>query len=150
VTKRNVETRHLSRFDTRRTAPRGPIQRLAPGIGIAVAKLAMVLKIELVPTDSGAVFMLIGRITSQDVQRLKVQLADAQHRLALDLGQVHLVDLDAVHFLAEAQCKGIELRRPPPYVREWIRLEALELKRTEGINHGTHVGGGLRQRDEGV
>jgi hypothetical protein len=107
----------------------------------------MVLKIEPLPTGSGTVLALIGRITSPDVQRLKVQLADMKPFVALDLGQVQLVDLDAVHFLAELQREGIGLRRLPPYVREWIRLETQRLERT---NDGTHLGGGLRQRDEGI
>jgi hypothetical protein len=46
-----------------------------------------------------------------------------QHRIALDLEQVRLVDLDAVHFLAVCETKGIELRHCPPYVREWILSE---------------------------
>jgi ABC-type transporter Mla MlaB component len=107
----------------------------------------MVLKIELLQTGSGTVLTLIGRITSHDVQRLKAQLADLKHSVALDLGQVHLVDLDAVHFLAESQRMGVELRRLPPYVREWIRLETKQL---EGMDDGTHAGGGLRQRNEGL
>ena len=107
----------------------------------------MVLKTELAGIDSGTVLLLIGRITSQDVQRLKVQLAEMKHLVALDLGQVHLVDLDAVHVLAESQRKGVELRRLPRYVREWVRLETKQLER---MNDGTHAGGGLRQRDEGL
>jgi hypothetical protein len=106
----------------------------------------MVLRIELLQTVSETVLMLIGRITSQDVQRLKVQLGEMKPFVALDLGQVHLVDLDAVHFLAESQRQGIELRCLPPYVREWIRLETKQLER---ICDGTHAGGGLRQRDQG-
>jgi anti-anti-sigma regulatory factor len=83
----------------------------------------MVLKIELVQHNRETVFMLIGRIKSQDVQRLKAQMAEAGKRVALDLQQVHIVDLDAVHFLAEAERRGVELRRLPPYVRAWILLE---------------------------
>jgi len=107
----------------------------------------MVLKTELLQTESGTVLMLIGRITSQDVQRLKVQLIELKDFVALDLGQVHLVDLDAAYFLAEAQRNGIELRHVPRYVCEWIGLETKQLER---IDDGTHAGGGLRQRDEGL
>ena len=84
---------------------------------------AMVLKIELMERDAETVFMLVGRITSQDVQRLKARLADAANRVALDLQQVQLVDLDAVHFLAESERNGVGLRRVPPYIREWIQRE---------------------------
>jgi anti-anti-sigma regulatory factor len=83
----------------------------------------MVLKTELVQSDSETVFLLIGRITSRDVQQLKARIADARNSVALDLGQVDLVDLDAVYFLATAERTGITLRHLPPYVREWIQLE---------------------------
>lgn len=83
----------------------------------------MVLRIEQLRSDSGTTFMLIGRMTSPEVQQLKAEIADADTPVTLDLQQVHLVDLDAVHFLAEVACSGIELRHVPQYVREWILLE---------------------------
>lgn len=83
----------------------------------------MVLKIELVCGDSETVLMLIGSLTSPEVQQLKAQIADARNRVALDLDQVRVVDLDAAHFLASVEGSGIELRHLPQYVREWIRLE---------------------------
>ena len=74
-------------------------------------------------SDSQTTVMLIGRITSPDVQRLKEQIAESPGPVALDLQQVRLVDLDAVRFLAAAERGGIELRHLPPYVREWVLLE---------------------------
>ena len=69
------------------------------------------------------IFRLIGRITSPDVQQLKAEIAEARNRVTLDLQQVWLVDLDAVHFLAAAEQNGIELRGLPKYIRAWIVLE---------------------------
>ena len=83
----------------------------------------MVLRIEQIADDSETIFTLIGRITSPDVQQLKAEIAEARNRVTLDLQQVWLVDLDAVHFLASAERQGIHLRRLPPYVREWILQE---------------------------
>jgi hypothetical protein len=83
----------------------------------------MVLRIEQVRSDSGTVFLLIGRITSPDVQDLKAQVAEEPNPVALDLQQVRLVDLDAVHFLAAAERSGVELLNLPQYVREWISVE---------------------------
>ncbi len=91
----------------------------------------MVLRIEEVPGDSGTTFTLIGRITSQDVQDLKAQVAEAPSPVALDLHQVRLVDLDAARFLAAAERRGVELRQVPQYVREWILLEKLRLSDLE-------------------
>ena len=83
----------------------------------------MVLRIEQISDDSETIFRLIGRITSPDVQQLKAEIAEARNRVILDLQQVWLVDLDAVHFLAAGQRHGIQLRNLPQYIREWIHLE---------------------------
>jgi anti-anti-sigma regulatory factor len=83
----------------------------------------MVLRIEQVADDSETTFTLIGRITSPDVQQLKAEIAEARNRVTLDLQQVWLVDLDAVHFLAAAEQHGIQLRHLPQYVRAWILQE---------------------------
>ena len=83
------------------------------------------------PSDSQTIVMLIGRITSPDVQRLKEQIAEVPGPVALDLQQVRLVDLDAARFLAAAERRGIELRHLPPYVREWVNLEKPRLGELE-------------------
>lgn len=83
----------------------------------------MVLRIEQVADDSETIFTLIGRITSPEVQQLKAEIAETRNRVTLDLQQVWLVDLDAVHFLAAAEQHGIHLRHLPQYVREWILQE---------------------------
>jgi anti-anti-sigma regulatory factor len=83
----------------------------------------MVLRIEQIADDSETILTLIGRITSPDVQQLKAEIAEARNRVTLDLQQVWLVDLDAVHFLAAAEQHGIHLRHLPQYVRAWILQE---------------------------
>ena len=83
----------------------------------------MDLRIEQIACESETIFRLIGRITSPDVQQLKAEIAEARNRVALDLQQVWLVDLDAVHFLAAAEKNGIELRYLPHFIRAWIVLE---------------------------
>jgi anti-anti-sigma regulatory factor len=83
----------------------------------------MVMKIEKVSDGPNVLLKLSGRIESQEVQELKAQIDGSGQRFVLDLEHVQLVDLDAVHFLAVCEAKGIELRHCPPYVREWIRSE---------------------------
>jgi len=83
----------------------------------------MVPRIKLEQHGDEAVFSLIGSFTSPDVQELQAALSGACTRVVLDLGEVLRVDLDAAHFLATAEQSGIELRRVPRYVREWIALE---------------------------
>jgi hypothetical protein len=83
----------------------------------------MVMKIEKVSDGTSVLLRLSGRIESQQVQELKAQIDDSELRFALDLEQIRLVDLDAVHFLAVCEARGIELRHCPPFVREWILSE---------------------------
>jgi anti-anti-sigma regulatory factor len=84
----------------------------------------MVLRIDLEQRDDETVLLLIGSITSPDVQQLKALMAGVRNRVVLDLAQVQRVGLDAAHFLAAAERSGTELRRVPRYVREWILLES--------------------------
>ena len=88
----------------------------------------MVLRIDEVTNDSETILELIGRISSPEVQELKAKIALEEKPVTLDLEQVRLVDLDAVHFLALAEEQGIELRNVPPYVRAWILLEKTNLE----------------------
>ena len=83
----------------------------------------MVLKIDEVSDGPETVLLLSGRLDSAQVQELKSQIDGSTQRFVLDLKQVRLVDLDAAHFLAVCETKGIELRNCPSYVREWILSE---------------------------
>jgi len=91
----------------------------------------MVLKIEKVADGPDIVLRLSGRIESQHVQDLKAQMDGHTQSMVLDLEQVRLVDLDAVHFLAVCEAKGIKLRHCPPYVREWILSEKPRIREFE-------------------
>jgi len=91
----------------------------------------MVLKIEKVADGPDIVLRLSGRIESQHVQDLKAQMDGHTRSMVLDLEQVRLVDLDAVHFLAVCEAKGIKLRHCPPYVREWILSEKPRIREFE-------------------
>jgi len=83
----------------------------------------MVLRIDLKQRGSETVLSLVGCIRSREVQQLKAQIAEVRSRVALDLREVRLVDLDAAHFFAAAEGSGIELRHVPRYVREWMAQE---------------------------
>jgi hypothetical protein len=76
-------------------------------------------------SDRRVVLSLSGRIEAPDVVELErlLSLEAAGQRVALDLGEITLVDRDAVPFLARWQSEGIELVNCPPYIREWIDTE---------------------------
>lgn len=83
----------------------------------------MVLKVEQTSSDTQVVFALSGCIESDEVQHLKAHLEAVGEPMVLDLEQVHLVNLDAVRFLAACEKRGIDLRNCRPHVRAWINLE---------------------------
>ena len=89
----------------------------------------MVMKIERVPDGPVTVLRLSGRLQSSQVQEVKAEMNG--QRVALDLEQVRLVDLDAVHFLAVCEARGIELRNCPAFVREWILSERPRISELE-------------------
>jgi anti-anti-sigma regulatory factor len=67
-------------------------------------------------------YFLSGRIDGEAVSELQSLLGkeSAGSRLLLDLGEVRLVDAEAVEFFARCEDAGIKLRNCPAYVREWI------------------------------
>ena len=83
----------------------------------------MVLKIEKASDGPETVVRLSGRIKSEQLRELKAQIDGSPNRVVLELEQVQLVDLEAVHFLTACETKGIELRHCAPYVRQWILSE---------------------------
>ena len=101
-------------------------------MALAIHKGAMVLRIDFEQRNDETVLLLIGSITSPDVQQLKALMAGVRNRVVLDLAQVQRVGLDAAHFLAAAERSGTELRRVPRYVREWILLESSRVAEPQG------------------
>jgi hypothetical protein len=74
--------------------------------------------------DSGlVVFTLSGRVEEKDVAELQELLqAEAEGlEITLDLGEVRLVDREAVRFLAACEVRRIKLKNCPSYIREWIK-----------------------------
>jgi hypothetical protein len=75
--------------------------------------------------DKGIVtFALSGRIEEEHLlelqELLKIESEANPTSIAFDLGDVKLVDREAVKFLASSEAHGIILENCPSYVREWI------------------------------
>ena len=68
-----------------------------------------------------------GRIDAENIAQLKMQMQLYPAPIALELGEVTLVDVATVHFLAEAEAAGTELVNCPLFIREWIRREHPDL-----------------------
>jgi hypothetical protein len=64
-----------------------------------------------------------GRIQREHVEALTARMKDGGPRIALDLNEVSLVELDVVFFLAIGQREGVELLHCSCY---WIAEEQTE------------------------
>jgi hypothetical protein len=81
------------------------------------------LRIEKCSDGQTAIIRLSGRIQSEHLRLLRVEINGGTQKTILNLEEVALVDRDAVRFLGHCESNGIELRTCPLYVREWILRE---------------------------
>ena len=80
------------------------------------------LKIEKLAGEHRTTLKLIGRIRAEHLAELRGQIA-ASAPSVLELGEVSLVDADAVRFLGSCESDGIQLLNCSAYIREWIVRE---------------------------
>ena len=73
-------------------------------------------------TAQGQLLYISGRLDSEDIELVRTAL-NGHHVVTVELSEVELVDRDAVMLLAQAEDEGVELRRCPAYIREWITNE---------------------------
>ena len=83
----------------------------------------MTLRIEGASDEYGTTIRLIGRMQAEHLDALKAQIKQGGSRIALDLEEVRLVDVEVIRFLGACQAAGIHLVRCPPYISEWINQE---------------------------
>lgn len=83
----------------------------------------MTCKIERVIEDGINVLRLAGYVEADYLSKIEEIIARQSGHITLDLGEVTLVDRDAVIYLAACKRKGIELRNSPPFLIEWISNE---------------------------
>jgi hypothetical protein len=87
----------------------------------------MTLRIEKAADRHKTIIRLSGRLQSEHLDELKMQVDGEQSPIAFDLEAVMLVDIEVVRFLKACEKRGIELLHCWPYIREWmIREDARE------------------------
>jgi len=87
------------------------------------AETTAMLRIETSWDGQATIVRLSGRIHSEHLRLLKVQIESCTQKTILNLEEVGLVDRAVVHFLGLCESNGIELRNCPLYIREWIFRE---------------------------
>jgi anti-anti-sigma regulatory factor len=83
----------------------------------------MTLKIEKSSEGHRTIIRLIGRIESEHLDELKVQMKGTGTNTVLDLDEVTLVDVNVIRFLGTCKAQGLEILHCSPYIREWMIRE---------------------------
>jgi hypothetical protein len=81
------------------------------------------LKIERVAGEESLVFLLSGRIETENIAQLKALIRAEPGAVVLDLREVNLVSREVVKFLGRCEESGIKIQNCPAYIREWIARE---------------------------
>ena len=90
----------------------------------------MTLKIEQLSGEHGTRIRLSGELRSEHVDQVKTEIERGGPRLALDLEEVDLVDVEGVRFLNACEAEGISVLHCSPYIREWMLRERGAAKST--------------------
>jgi hypothetical protein len=85
--------------------------------------LNMTLKIERYSDERSTTIRLIGRIRAEHLEELKAQIGESGSKIALDMEEVNLVDVDVIRFLGNCQRQGVCLVHCPRYMSDWIAKE---------------------------
>ena len=83
----------------------------------------MTLKIERLSGKHGSRIRLHGELRSEHLDEIRAEIERGRQRVTLDLGEVDLVDIDAVRFLNACVAQGVEVVNCSRYIREWMSQE---------------------------
>src|SRR6267378_4148750 len=83
----------------------------------------MTLKIERIPGKRRTRIRLSGAFRSEHLDQLKAEIECGGPRVALDLEELDLVDVEGVRFLNACEAEGISVLHCSPYIREWMLQE---------------------------
>ena len=83
----------------------------------------MTLKIEKYADQYSTTIRLIGRVQAEHLEELKTQIKKSGSKVALDLEEVDLVDVEVVRFLGSCEEQGVQILNCSPYIRDWIGKE---------------------------
>ena len=83
----------------------------------------MTLKIEKYFDGNKLTIRLKGRMQEEHLEDLKALIDEAGPNTVLNLGDLNLVGVEVVGFLAKCERAGIEINECSPYIRNWINRE---------------------------
>ncbi len=97
--------------------------RLLPSFDCSSEQGSMTLKIKRIAGKRKTRICLSGQLRSENVGQVKAEVGREGPRVALDLDEVDLVDIDAVRFLNACASAGVSIVHCSAYIREWMLQE---------------------------
>jgi hypothetical protein len=83
----------------------------------------MTLKIRTVVGTDEIHICLSGQLRSEHLEQLKAEIERSGSRIALDLEEIDLVDIEGVRFLNACESAGVSILHCSAYIREWMLQE---------------------------
>lgn len=83
----------------------------------------MTFKSERAFEGQRTILRISGRLRAEQLDELRAQIATTGTGTVLDLEHVTVVDVEVVRFLGVCEREGVELRKCPLFLREWMTLE---------------------------
>jgi len=83
----------------------------------------MTLKIDRISGRRRTRVRLSGALRSEQLDQVKAEIERGGPRVALDLEEVDLVDVEGIRFLNACEADGISVLHCSPYIREWMLRE---------------------------
>ena len=83
----------------------------------------MTFRIEKYRDGNITTIRLIGRMRAEHLSELEKQIRESELKIALDLEELDLIDVEAVRFLGMCEAQGVTLLNCSAYIRDWIGKE---------------------------
>jgi hypothetical protein len=83
----------------------------------------MMLKIERISGKRETRIRLSGEVRAEHLDQLKAEIERAGPRVALDLEEMHLMEIEGVRFLNACVAEGVSVLHCSRYIREWMLRE---------------------------
>jgi hypothetical protein len=97
--------------------------RLLHPFGCSSEQRYMTLKIKRIDVKRKTRICLSGQLRSEHLDQLRSEVERSGPPVVLDLGEVDLVDIEAVRFLNACDSAGVSILHCSPYIREWMLQE---------------------------
>jgi hypothetical protein len=96
----------------------------------------MTLRIERISGKPRTRIRLSGELRAEHLDQLAAEIEHAGPRVALDLEELDLVDIEAVRFLNVCVAEGVSVLNGSRYIREWMLRERGPEERTNKRKKG--------------